>query len=93
MTPLFARRFTEARVDEFDEIAAAEAAVQAEVLLAAAFMLALPTLPERQLATIRQLAAKQSQAVRHHIEENWPKPVREAFLGPDAPGGAGPDRE
>ena len=67
MTPLLTRRFTEARVDE---IAAAEAAVQAEVLLASAFMLALPTLPERQLATIRQLAAKQSRAVRHHIEEN-----------------------
>ena len=55
----------------------------AEVLLCTAFLLAVPTLPERQLAWIRQMAAVQRPATREYIDRNWPKPVREALLGPD----------
>ena len=57
----------------------------AEVLLCAAFLLAVPALPERQLAWIRQMAAVQRPATREYIDRNWPKPVREALLGPDPP--------
>ncbi len=57
----------------------------AEVLLCTAFLLAVPTLPERQLAWIRQMAAVQQPATREYIDRNWPKPVREALLGPDSP--------
>ncbi len=57
----------------------------AEVLLCTAFLLAVPTLPERQLAWIRQMAAVQQPATKEYIDLNWPKPVREALLGPDRP--------
>ena len=57
----------------------------AEVLLCTAFLLAVPTLPERQLAWIRQMAAVQRPATKEYIDRNWPKPVREALLGPDRP--------
>jgi hypothetical protein len=65
-----------------DPLAARDAA---EVLLCTAFLLAVPTLPERQLAWIRQMAAVQRPATREYIDRNWPKPVREALLGPDRP--------
>ena len=65
-----------------DPLAARDAA---EVLLCTAFLLAVPTLPERQLAWIRQMAAVQRPATKEYIERNWPKPVREALLGPDRP--------
>jgi DNA-binding GntR family transcriptional regulator len=57
----------------------------AEVLLCTAFLLAVPTLPERQLAWIRQMAAMQQPATKAYIDRNWPQPVREALLGPDRP--------
>ncbi len=57
----------------------------AEVLLCTAFLLAVPTLPERQLAWIRQMAAVQQPATKEYIDLNWPKPVREALLGPGRP--------
>ena len=57
----------------------------AEALLCTAFLLAVPTLPERQLAWIRQMAAVQQRATKEYIERNWPKAVREALLGPDRP--------
>ena len=57
----------------------------AEVLLCTAFLLAVPTLSERQLAWIRQMAAVQQPATKEYIDRNWPKPVREALLGPDRP--------
>ena len=59
----------------------------AEALLCTAFLLAVPTLPERQLAWIRQMAAVQQQATKEYIARSWPKPVREALLGPDRPTG------
>ena len=59
----------------------------AEVLLCTAFLLAVPTLPERQLAWVRQMAAVQQPAPRESMERHWPKPVREALLGPDRPAG------
>ena len=69
-------------MDDDDPSAARDAA---EVLLCTAFLLAVPTLPERQLAWIRQMAAVQRPATREYIDRNWPKPVREALLGPDLP--------
>ena len=57
----------------------------AEVLLCAAFLLTVPTLPERRLAWIRQMAAVQRPATGGYIDRYWPKPVREALLGPDRP--------
>ena len=57
----------------------------AEVLLGTAFFLGVPTLPGRQLAWIRQMAAVQRTATKEYIDRNWPKPVREALLGPDRP--------
>ena len=69
-------------MDDDDPSAARDAA---EVLLCTAFLLAVPTLPERQLAWIRQMAAVQRPATREYIDRNWPKPVREALLGPDRP--------
>jgi hypothetical protein len=58
----------------------------AEVLLCTAFLLAVPTLSERQLAWIRQMAAVQQPGTREYINRNWPQQVREALLGPDRPG-------
>ena len=55
----------------------------AEVLLCTAFLLAVPTLPERPLVWIRQMAAVQQPVTKEYIDRNWPKPVREALLGPD----------
>jgi DNA-binding GntR family transcriptional regulator len=57
----------------------------AEVLLCTAFLLAVPTLPERQLAWIRQMTAMQQPATKEYIDRNWPQSVREALLGPDRP--------
>ncbi len=58
----------------------------AEVLLCTAFLLAVPALPEeRQLAWSRRMAAVQQPATKEYIDRNWPKPVREALLGPDRP--------
>ena len=65
-----------------DPLAAREAA---EALLCTAFLLAVPTLPERQLAWIRQMADVQRPATREYIDRNWPKAGREALLGPDRP--------
>ena len=59
-----------------DPLAARDAA---EVLLCTAFLLAVPTLPERQMAAV------QRPATREYIDRNWPKAVREALLGPDRP--------
>jgi hypothetical protein len=39
------------------------------------------------VAWIRQMAAVQRPATREYIDRNWPKPVREALLGPDRPTG------
>ena len=65
-----------------DPLAARDAA---EVLLCTAFLLAVPALPERQLAWIRQMAAMQRPATKEYIDRNWPKPVREALRGPNPP--------
>ena len=70
-------------MDDDDDPSAARDA--AEVLLCTAFLLALPTLPERQLAWITQMAAVQRPVTREYTDRNWPKPVREALLGPDRP--------
>ena len=69
-------------MDDDDPLAARDAA---EVLLCTAFLLAVPTLLERQLAWIRQMAVLQQPATRDYIDRSWPKPVREALLGPDRP--------
>ena len=69
-------------MDDDDPLAARDAA---EILLCTAFLLAVPTLPERQLAWIRQMAAVQRPATKEYIDRIWPKPVREALLGPDRP--------
>ena len=68
-------------MDDDDPLAARDAA---EILLCTAFLLAVPTLPERQLAWIRQMAPVQRPA-KEYNDRNWPKPVREALLGPDRP--------
>jgi hypothetical protein len=69
-------------MDDDDPSAARDAA---EALLCTAFLPAVPTLPKRQVAWIRQMAAVQRPATRGYIDRNWPKPVRDALLGPDRP--------
>ncbi len=69
-------------MNDDDPLAARDAA---EVLLCTAFLLAVPTLTERHLAWIRRMDAVQQPATKEYIDRNWPKPVREALLGPDPP--------